>query len=267
MTSKVDYEVSQHNNGKAQDATAFLLQPRLLPRQATIGAKSLALPLERQLDTSSTSSDDFLLPASAWQPENQKGCGTVISHDAPPQRSKGLARALTFRKGKGDASRSLERKEKRSLEEIRTNEVLRAEDSKEHTSVNDKLKKFSLRSKPKDAPTQGENDSLSTAPSKTSRAKGSLTSFFGVSESAGHAPPSPREPPRSKPPSISSLSSRNGSVPSLGEPAVYIPPAESSRGSGGGAARKKDELANVIKTLEGDYSKYENTAPFDKIKR
>lgn len=251
-TSNVDYEVTQRNSGKVQDVTAFLLQPRLLPQQASVGAKSPASTLRTQDTPSSSSSNDLLLPASAWQPENNGGQGTASGDNVPTQRTRGLVRALTFRKGKGDTSRSPEGSEKRSLEEIRTNGVSRSEGSREHTSVSGKLKTFSLRSKPKEAPGKSGNENVDAAPSKTSRAKGSLTTFFGVSESAGRLPSSPR----SRPSSIASIRSKNGSVPSLGEPAVCTPSAEASRLSVG-APRRKDELANVIKTLEGDYSKYE----------
>lgn len=125
---------------------------------------------------------------------------------------------------------------------------------RDHTSVNDKLKRFSLRSKPKEGLQHAEDSSMTGPSSK----KGSLTAFFGVSESAGRVPHSPREPSSSKPPSIASTGSKNDGLPSLGEPAVNI----ASGGSSGDRSRshasgpsKKDELLNVIKTLEGDYNK------------
>lgn len=248
-TTKTDYEV-KHSGGKARSISAFLNhQPRLPPQQVPVSAKS-STPAFRQVEHIS---DELLLPAAAWQPERTEQEGANTEDEAPAHRARGLSKALTFRKSKGTPSGASDLREKKSLQELHTTGG--AEESREHSSVNEKLKRFSLRSKPKELNHENGDGNTSGVLSK----KASLTAFFGVSDSSARAPHSPREPFRSKPPSITSIGSKNDSLISLsGEASGSNAPIESSEEKGKlsvSSLRKKDELAGIIKALEGDYSK------------
>lgn len=244
---KTDYAIT-HNDGKAQGVTAFLAQhPRSTGFSSSIGQGSTG-------DTSALPGE-LLLPDSAWQPGHDGTQTTGEQNEAPPSRSRGLSRTLTFsRKPKASTSNSPERKKGPSIE------LSRPDGTTSDAHEVPKSKRFSLlRSRSKEGPLYNSATPSSTLDVKPpSKSKGSLGSFFGVSESTARVPSTPKEL-RSKSSSLSSLGgSRNDSLQSLGEPAVMLPPTGSSGDrsrTSASVSRKKDELASIIKVLESDYNK------------